>query len=69
MKIEKNLPFERCDNCESFILECFDQTKQDEKGNSERVVNVCCKNAWICKMTEERYEKKYGNSGSNEKSV
>ena len=69
MRIEKIVPYDTCDNCDNFILDAFDQTKTDEKGLSERVINVGCKNAWMCKMVEERYEKKYGKSGSNEKSV
>ena len=49
MTIEKDLPFEICENCEHFIVDCDEQVifMGDKPGH--RVLKVGCKNAWLCR--------------------
>ena len=58
MKIQKSLPFEQCETCDQFVLDSFMQNETDEKGATEKIVNICCQRAWMCQMIDKNYEKK-----------
>ena len=52
MDIEKNLPFDICENCSEFILDIEQKTLWDWKDNSRLVLTVRCKNAEKCKRLQ-----------------
>ena len=53
MIIEKNLPFEICENCEKFIVDAEEQVISfpDKPGIKKLIIN--CKNAWLCRQLKE----------------
>ena len=56
MKIEKNLPFESCENCCECILDVNEQILFSYGKNCQRIVKVGCKNATLCKRLKKNME-------------
>ncbi len=52
MEIRTNLPFKSCENCPEFILRVRDKVLYFDQGITERVIDVFCKNAGLCKRLE-----------------
>lgn len=53
MEIEKQLPFDICENCDEFILETEQKTLWYGDGGSHLVLTVSCKNEEKCKRLRE----------------
>ena len=56
MIIEKDLPFECCENCEQFIVRTNERVFYTDT-TSHRVLTVSCKNEWLCKQLKDKLEK------------
>ena len=55
MKIEKNLPFDFCEDCEDFILHVEEQVLFSDR-TVGRVLTVSCKNENRCRKLKEHLE-------------
>lgn len=53
MDIKQNLPFTHCETCPEFVLKVDEQAIFME-GTTTRVLEVTCKNEWLCKQLEQR---------------
>lgn len=58
MTIEKNLPFDFCENCEDFILHVEEQVLFADERQFGRTLTVSCKNESRCKKLREHLEDK-----------
>lgn len=63
MIIEKNLPFEICENCEKFVVDAEEQVISFPDKPSMKKLIVGCKNAWLCKQLKENFLKEKQNNG------
>ena len=52
MEIRTNLPFKHCEDCPEFILNVDDKVLYFSSGHTERVIDVYCKNASLCKRLD-----------------
>jgi hypothetical protein len=52
MEIRTNLPFKHCEKCPEFILSVDDKVLYFSSGYTERVIDVRCKNANLCKRLD-----------------
>ena len=55
MTINKDLPFDLCENCDQFVLDVNEQVLFGDGQFLTRTLNVGCKNAWLCKQLAERH--------------
>ena len=55
MTIEKDLPFAYCENCEKFVVDVDEQVIFTTTF-SRTVLNIRCKNAWLCKQLKQNME-------------
>lgn len=53
MDIKQNLPFTHCETCPEFVLKVNEQAFFSN-GITERIIEVKCKNEWLCKQLEQR---------------
>ena len=53
MKIEKDLPFDHCENCPKFIVDTDEQVIFADGGYRTRILKVGCKNAWLCMQLKD----------------
>ena len=61
MKIIESLPFEQCEKCADFILDCDKrQVLFNSCGSTELVLSVSCKNEMKCRQLEES-KRRYQN--------
>lgn len=54
MKIETNLPFEFCDDCQNFIMDVEQQVIFADEGFRTRILTVGCKNEWLCQQLKDQ---------------
>ena len=51
MDIKQSLPYSHCETCPEFLLK-VDEQAVFVNGITERVIEVRCKNEWLCKQLE-----------------
>lgn len=64
MVIEKNLPFECCENCDKFVVDVEEQDFLSADGHITRKLFVGCKCAWLCKQLKNQIQEEMKNGNA-----